>query len=172
MIKNCATCGKKFEAKTNASKYCSEECFKVVRKKRKALQTKTCIVCGKEFFDHPSNMTKTCSKECSIKNRQRDEHKSKIIALVPKAHEVAATHPLTGRFETNVNARSWKIQAPDGQVYECRNLKLWLRNHEDMLDGTVEQAWDGISKIKYSMQGKRKNTVSQWKGWLLLDWGD
>jgi hypothetical protein len=69
-------------------------------------------------------------------------------------------------------ALSWRIQAPDGSIYECHNLLHWLREHEDMLDGTPMQAWNGISKIKYSAQGKRKKPVSQWKGWKLLSWGE
>jgi len=87
-----------------------------------------------------------------------------------KAHEVAKTHPLTGRFETHMHAKTWVIQSPSGEVFECRNLKLWLREHEDMLDGTVKQAWDGITKIKYGMQGKRKHINHQWKGWRLINW--
>jgi hypothetical protein len=71
-----------------------------------------------------------------------------------------------------MHAKEWVIQSPDGKTFRCRNLKLWLREHEDMLEGTVKQAWDGITKIKYSMQGKRKNMSHQWKGWRLLEWGD
>jgi hypothetical protein len=71
-----------------------------------------------------------------------------------------------------MHAKTWCIQAPDGQIYECRNLMLWLEQHADMLDGTVRQAWDGITKIKYSMQGKRKNKSYQWKGWRLIEWAE
>ncbi|MEK8128636.1 hypothetical protein WMW72_12035 [Paenibacillus filicis] len=85
---------------------------------------------------------------------------------------MAALSPLTGRFETHMHAKEWVIQSPDGEIYRCRNLKNWIREHIDMFDGTLNQAWDGIVKIKYSAQGKRKNPVSQWKGWRLLEWGD
>lgn len=86
--------------------------------------------------------------------------------------ESKATLPIFQPDERNMNAKCWVIQAPDGQIYSCRNLKHWLRQHEDMLDGTVQQAWDGISKIKYSMQGKRKNPCYTWKGWKLLSYSE
>ena len=131
---------------------------------------KICLVCGKKFADPASNDTVTCSPECSRVHRQR-LHESGIYAgTTEKAREVAKNHPLTGHFETHVNAKTWRIQSPDGQIYECRNLMLWLDEHSDILDGTVRQAWDGITKIKYSMQGKRKNKSYQWKGWRLLAW--
>jgi hypothetical protein len=118
-------------------------------------------------------MTVTCSLECSRIHRQNLHAKGVYAGTLEKAHEVFPAHPLTGRFETNINAKTWIIQSPDGQIYECRNLKNWLREHVDMLDGTVEQAWDGIAKIKYTMQGKRKKNKShQWKGWKLIAWGE
>lgn len=161
--KTCPVCGKEY---TCRNKYtCSRECFAKFK-----TQKKICIVCGKGFNDPQSNDTLTCCKECSIINRQRK--KEELLKSLGKAHEVISIRPLTGPFETNVNAKEWVIKSPDGQIYKCRNLKLWLREHEEMLDGTVAQAWDGITKIKYSMQGKRKCKSYQWKGWKLLEWGD
>jgi len=134
-------------------------------------QHKTCIVCGTTFADPQSNDTVTCSPDCSKIHRQNLYVKGVNTASLKKAHEALPVHPLTGPFVTNINARDWVIQSPSGQIYECRNLRLWLRDHEDMLDGTVVQAWDGISKIKYTMQGKRKFKSYQWKGWRLISYG-
>jgi len=69
-------------------------------------------------------------------------------------------------------AQCWTIQSPSGVIYECRNLLHFFREHTELIDGTPMQAWDGISKIKYSMQGKRKKCVSQWKGWRLIAWSE
>lgn len=71
-----------------------------------------------------------------------------------------------------MHAKEWVLKAPSGEVFHCRNLKQWLREHADMLDGTVNQAWSGIASIKASALGNRKKKVSQWKGWRLLEWGD
>ncbi|MBU3173344.1 hypothetical protein [Clostridium estertheticum] len=160
----CPVCGKEYDGRNKNA--CSMKCYAIFK-----TNIKKCIVCGKEFNDPQCNDTKTCSKKCSITNR-KNKLLVKTLESLNKAHDVISIRPLTGPFETNINARAWKIQAPDGQIYECRNLKLWLREHENMLDGTVAQAWDGISKIKYTMQGKRKNKSYQWKGWQLIEWGD
>lgn len=133
---------------------------------------KTCVICLTEFPDSPSNMNKTCSEDCSSENRKRLAAVGVNDNALKIAHQMAATSPLTGRFETHMHAKEWVIQAPNGEIFKCRNLKNWLREHDDMLDGTVSQAWDGISKIKYSMQGKRKKHLYQWKGWRLLDYGE
>lgn len=146
---------------------CSRACYAKYK-----TMTKVCVLCGKEFPDPACNDTVTCSPECSSEHRRQLHQSGKYAGALEKAHEVAKTHPLTGRFETHINAKTWRIQAPDGQIYECRNLKLWLEEHQEMLDGTVRQAWDGIAKIKHSMLGKRKNKSYQWKGWRLLEWGD
>lgn len=143
---------------------CSRACYSTYRS-----HFKTCVVCGNSFQDPPSNGTITCSRECSAENRRR---KPEIMAKLEKSHIAIHTHPLTGRFETHVNAKEWVIQSPSGEIFRCRNLKLWLRDHENLLNGTVKQAWDGITKIKYSIQGKRKYPCYQWKGWRLLEWGE
>ncbi|MNB98836.1 hypothetical protein D3C75_460950 [compost metagenome] len=144
---------------------CSRACYSIYRS-----HTKTCVVCGKEFPSPPSSDTVTCGPVCSSENRRLKS--DVLLSSLEKAHIAAATNPLTGRFETHVNAKEWVIQSPTGEIFRCRNLMLWLREHEDMLDGTVRQAWDGITKIKYSMQGKRKHPSRQWKGWRLLEWGE
>ncbi|ASA22057.1 hypothetical protein [Paenibacillus donghaensis] len=94
-------------------------------------------------------------------------------AALEKAHAAQPSNPLTGRFETHVNAKDWVILSPDGTEHRCRNLMLWLREHADLLDGTVIQAFDGFAKMKQTALGKRpKNKSYQWRGWRLKDWGD
>lgn len=164
MDNNCPICGKPKGRNKNA---CSMECYAKLKTNHKI-----CIVCGATFADPQSNPTVTCNAECSKRHRQ-DLYGAGIYEdALAKAHEALPNRPLTGRFETHINAKDWVIQAPDGQKYECRNLKLWLRDHAELLDGTPQQAWDGIAKIKYTMQGKRKNQSHQWKGWRLISWGD
>jgi predicted nucleic acid-binding Zn ribbon protein len=160
----CPICGK---SNGRNLKACSRECYAKLR-----THHKICVVCGSIFADPLANMTVTCSKECSKQHRRDLYNEGKNDASLQKAHEMLGDSPLTGRFETHMHAKEWVIQSPSGDTYKCRNLKNWLREHEDMLDGTVNQAWDGISKIKYSMQGKRKNPSYQWKGWRLNEWGE
>ena len=48
------------------------------------------------------------------------------------------------------------------------DLKFYMKNNSDLFDGTPKQAFDGFSKIKASIQGKRKNPCYTWKGWRLI----
>lgn len=146
---------------------CSHKCYSALRQ-----HMKICVVCGALFPDPPSNATKTCSSECSIEHRKRLAAAGVNEAALAAAHRAIPLRPLTGRYETHVNAKTWVIQAPDGEVYRCRNLKLWLINHAEMLDGTVSQAMDGFVKMKQTMLGKARRPLSQWKGWRLLEWSD
>ena len=67
LIRKCIICGKEFEA-TGSQTTCSGPHYK------------KCVVCGKEFqYDHISNKTQTCSKECWAKGR-----KLKILSQVKK----------------------------------------------------------------------------------------
>lgn len=161
----CPICGAPLGRRNK--KACSRKCYSALRQ-----HTKDCTVCGTAFPCSPSADTVTCSSDCSRQHRKNMAEEGKFDAALTKVHTTMPDHPLTGKFETHVNAKEWVIQSPIGQVYKCRNLKLWLREHEDLLDGTVKQAWDGITKIKYTMQGKRKNPSKSWKGWTLLEWGD
>lgn len=162
--KACPVCQKPLGRNKNA---CSKECYAILRS-----HTRTCVVCQTEFFCPPSSQKKTCSPACSSIWRKSLHQSGLYKESVRTMQRAIPQHPLTGRFPTHVNAKHWVIQDPDGNLHECRNLKNWLRQHEDMLDGTVMQAWDGIAKIKYSMQGKRKNPSSSWKGWRLIEYGD
>ena len=164
-MKICIVCGKPY---TGRNKYtCSRACWAKYRQ-----HTRKCVVCGAKFYVPPSADTVTCSQECSRINRQRLAAEGKCDNGLERAHEARANDPRFQPNEQNISAKDWIVQAPDGTIYKCRNLMNFLREHSDMLDGTVQQAWDGIAKIKYSMQGKRKNPVHQWKGWRLLEWGN
>lgn len=134
-----------------------------------ARNVKICSVCGREFACPPSSSKVCCSPGCSRILRQRNAADGKYDASIHNAQNVSpASHP----GEQNTNAKVWRLQSPKGTIYECYNLKGWLRDHVDLFDGTIMQAWRGITQIKYSMQGKRKFRSSQWKGWRLLTWGD
>lgn len=146
---------------------CSRSCYAIYRSNQKA-----CAVCGKKFYDSKSNDTVCCSPECSKMRRHKLGLQGTFNKGLCSAHKAIQDDPRFLPCENHINAKTWVIQSPDGTIYRCHNLKNWLREHKNMIDGSVNQAWDGISKIKYSMEGKRKFKSYQWKGWRLLDWGD
>ncbi|MCL1982669.1 MAG: helix-turn-helix transcriptional regulator, partial [Clostridiales bacterium] len=122
---------------------------------------RTCSICGQEFHCWPSSQNKTCGKPDCM--RQQRVNVFKAVPNIKIARKICDESPICQANPEYHGAKTWVIQAPNGQIYKCRNLKYWLREHSDMIDGTVQQAWDGITKIKYYNQGKNKKPTYQWK---------
>ena len=160
----CLNCGKD----TGRNKYyCYQKCrVEHIRNKKK------CEVCGKYFYVSPSSEKKTCSKECAHILKSNDGKFGAAKNNVKLAQIAAITSPNSGSFETNAIAKSWKIQSPNGTIYDINNLSLWAKEHEDLLPGTVIQFVGGIRDIKRTKQGKKKRGSQQYKGWELLEWSE
>ncbi|MEJ3719156.1 hypothetical protein WGM54_14135 [Paenibacillus polymyxa] len=135
-------------------------------------QYKICTVCGERFKAGLTSNRKTCSPQCASSNRRTLAKSGLAKKMSKKALELQPSNPLLGRFETHIHAKEWAIKSPEGQVFRCRNLLNWLREHEDMLDGTIKQAFVGFSQIKRSMKGASKRNNRTWKGWTVVDWGE
>ena len=166
IINPCPVCGKdKGKNKLTCSQKCSTE-YKSNKK--------ICVICGAEYRCPPTDYVKTCSAACRKALRQKvfAERKGDYMEAFEKGLEASRASPLHQRDENNIKAKEWVLQSPDGKIYACRNLLNFIRENAEMFDGTIRQAWDGITKIKYGLQGKRKSRSSQWKGWRLLEWGD
>lgn len=73
----CAFCGKTFEAKTKAAKYCSATCKESARIKRNRVEM-TCLHCGRKFMGSPDWGTKYCSTSCALAHG-RVERKFKCV---------------------------------------------------------------------------------------------
>lgn len=159
--KYCLVCGKELTGRQK--KFCSKTCMGLGKQ-----GYKTCVVCGKIFKDSASNGNRCCSKECSKIHRQN-------------LHKTGVYDQALGKMHRNLNkkldeigkenhwiTKHWVISSPEGRIYECNNLLNFIREHQDMFDGTVKQAYDGFQKIKASQEGKRKRPTTQWKGWHLI----
>ena len=158
----CRVCGKPVHRK--GAKYCSYACAALARQ-----HYKRCVICGALYPCPPTNMVRTCSPACSAELRRRQAealgHTDRIKAEAAKY--VAETPP-----EQWQTAKYWELQAPDGTKHCCKNLIEFFRQHEDLIDGTPEQASRGIITVKRTMLGLKKNGCYQWKGWKLLAWDD
>lgn len=165
MAKICKNCGKEYTGKNKY--FCSNPCKGAYRQNKRS-----CVVCGTKFDCPPSSLKKCCSPGCSSKHRQSMHAKGVYSEFVELSKKAKKTHPLLAKGERHINAKRWIIQSPEGKTYECRNLLHWCRENEHLFDGTYRQAWDGLSKVKYTAQGKRKRGSLQWKGWTLLKWED
>lgn len=163
MKRYCKVCGAPLSF-YNQSGYCIHHYHQQHRNYKK------CVVCGKLFPCPPSLNAVCCSSGCSavhMANVARNNPQN-IAAAMKKAE----TSPICQPNENHHGAKTWVLLSPDGTIYRCRNLLHWCRTHADLLDGTPRQAWDGFSKIKYTLQGKRKHPSRTWKGWRLLSYGD
>lgn len=144
---------------------CSRKCYSRYRQ-----HTKICIVCKKEFDSPPTDKVICCSPECTHIRRVQLINEGKYIDATQKMLAGLQIYNANHTGEKHHGAKYWKIQAPDGQIYEVKNLMHFIKCNPELFDGTAKQAFDGFAKIKASYLGKRKNPAYSWKGWRLLEW--
>lgn len=146
------------------------------------MATKECVVCGAEFEAPPSSKKITCSPRCSS-TRKRETHlgkrhpwsddaRARLAARgqtrnLAKGTPAAQQSPIAGPFETNREAKIWRLLSPTGERYEVRNLALFCREHPELFGDEPELAYAGLRQVQAWLQGKTRRRVSQWKGWTL-----
>lgn len=156
--------------------------------------TRECIICGKKFQCYPSDKNVTCSKECR-KERQRrivlkkpvlwgEEAKEKLSQKgqtenLKKGKEAAKKSPKAGRFETNINAKTWILIDPTGKEIIVKNLLLWARENAELFDKekndkSSKQIRAGFAAIAQTIKGNRGTTgkprgATTYKGWTLKE---
>lgn len=151
---------------------------------------KICVVCGKEFFAPKSSKKVTCSDECrrkhsadvkigrefSAETKRKISEKSKgrdTSEIQPLAVEAAKNSPLSGRFETNINALDWHLISPDGKHYQFHSLNFWIRKNCKELFGCepdsreMKNASSGLSGAKRAMLGGSYGCAT-YKGWRVI----
>lgn len=151
---------------------------------------KICIICGKAFFSPPSDKKVTCSQECRreyarIRNSGRifsEQSRKKISDAAKKREmgelqkqgtEAAKKSPKSGRFTTNVNAKSWHLVSPEGKHYYCHSLNYWLRENCRELFGCEPDSREfnnvrsGLSGAKRAAMGRGKYGSVRYKGWAV-----
>jgi len=92
-----------------------------------------------------------------------------------KGAKAAYESPKSGPFETNIHAKNWVIQDPDGNIYNIVNLHNFFReNHELIPNRDYKQACAGFNRIKRTRLGKmpKGKECKTWYGWELITWGD
>ena len=161
--RRCAYCGQPLHR--SGTRYCSRRCAGLARQ-----HYRECAVCGKPFSCAPSADTRTCSPACSAELRRR---KAKSLSQWPKFLVSREEYQQNLSPEEQPRSKGWTLRAPDGAVYECRNLLAFFRANPDLISTSPETAARGIVVIKCSLTGSRKrNKTTQWRGWTLLDWDD
>lgn len=160
---------------------------------------KHCVICGAEFSAPPSDVRRTCSRDCSSKYRSArrkgkphpwsDSAKASARLAAAKTGNLkngtaaAMRLPEGQRGEQNREAKLWCLVSPDGELETVINLLHWARTHaEDYFgfeptDENARRIASGIRQIKRSAEGNiwRKGkpvSISSYKGWQLVGWGD
>ena len=124
--------------------------------------------------------------EVTEETRKKISEKAKSPERLPqqqesakKATAAAQKSPLSGRFETNINAKEWVLMDPTGKTYKCTNLRNWIRNNIKLFTD-IENAEDDqkiVDRISHGLGTAKKNTIAgksgtTWYGWSVIGWGD
>lgn len=100
---------------------------------------------------------------CGIKNQ-------------PLATKAAKQSLKSGKFESNIHAKCWRLVSPGGQVFEIRNLYQFVRNNPHLFSlidtmwkrtggkrGTGGEYCNATAGLLNVTSGKSKT----WKGWTI-----
>lgn len=92
----------------------------------------------------------------------------------PKATEAARKSLKSGKFETNIHAKKWRITSPDNQVFIVTNLYQFVRDHTHLFlpgdvifkrtggkRGTGGEYCNATNGLANASATKRE----MWKGW-------
>lgn len=153
-----------------------------------------CIICGRSFPCYPSDNKVTCSKDCSRERKRRlvksgpvkwGMEARKRASLKGKTGNLALgtaaaqRSPISGRFETNKEAKIWVLVSPSGEEIIVRNLLLWARNNSELFDKppgdkSAVQIANGFKAIAQTMKGNRgvpgkQRGAMSYFGWTLKE---
>lgn len=111
--------------------------------------------------------------------QRSDKCVSKTTYIPPKEQQIKATKsaqksPKSGKCETNIHAKEWRLVSPDGQVFEIRNLYQFVRDNPHLFS-LLDTAWKRTSG-KRGTGGEYCNATAgllnvtskktkSWKGW-------
>lgn len=168
-------------------------CYKAYNGKA-ARNRKICAICGREFECPPSSKKVTCSPKCRREYARRrqtgrnrsEETKAKISTaakgrdlsmLQPLAVEAAKKSPISGRFQTNINAIDWHLVSPEGKHYYFHSLNHWLREHGTELFGCKPDSRE-YNNVRSGLSGAKRATLGKdypcctYKGWRVIPTND
>ena len=140
------------------------------------METKICPNCGNEF----STWKKSCSKFCAMRirwNLTREDMLRAVTPNVKKAGVVASSVTLGSHgFGSNRQglidhscAKSYRLIAPGGSVFEVKNLSEWCRKHIDrfMPDDRPKSKMDLCSRAIAGLSFVACGKTPSWKCWTV-----
>lgn len=96
----------------------------------------------------------------------------------PLATNAAKQSLKSGKFESNIHAKCWRLVSPDGQVFKIRNLYQFVRDNPHLFS-LIDTAWkrtggkrgtggeycNATAGLLNVTSGKAKT----WKGWKITE---
>jgi endogenous inhibitor of DNA gyrase (YacG/DUF329 family) len=196
---SCKVCGK--PVSRLHGKYCSKACQHADPAWRKGppmLPRNICPVCGKE---NPRPHLEYCSRACTLADPKFKEiHLPHLLrgqktSAQPEIRKQAAdkmrgrpqTALLTAKGPAHARAIRFQLRSPDGILYRGRNIRDFVRTHEDLFD-PQDVIWRAMRYSKPSMVigvvrdpelhcraskglgslfGESKYVRFSWKGWTV-----
>lgn len=94
----------------------------------------------------------------------------------PLATEAAKASPISGKFETNIHAKKWKVITPDNKIFIVRNLYQFVRDNgglflpKDVIFKRQGGKRGTGGEYCNATQGLRQAASSgrSWKGWTCM----
>jgi len=87
----------------------------------------------------------------------------------------ALKNPKLQATDQHIAAKVWRLRSPEGNVYEFRNLKKFVREHEDLFeaedmiwkerDGKANPAWCRAFQALGRPRPTCAKHLSEWHGW-------
>ncbi len=87
----------------------------------------------------------------------------------------ALKNPKLRATDQHIAAKEWVLRAPDGQLHTFRNLKKWVREHEDLfeaedviwkeMNGKANQAWCRAFQALGRLRPSSSKHLPEWKDW-------
>lgn len=170
-VKTCEICGMVFQSPPSdktvtCSPGCREEKLRRLALATRPKNMKKCACCSREFADSPSNSRVTCRRrECTA--WARSAHANPDYEAMRRG---IAASPLLQPDERHVNAREWRLVAPDGTLYVFRNLRNFVRTHRELFDEDQLRVsgsrTDPIACLKLGhLRPGAKRPWKSWHGW-------
>ena len=178
--KSCIVCGKDFIVRpceaavfvTCSSIPCRREAQRQKMIARWSTRPKyTCVICGKSFFASPSAHVRTCSSKKCIKELHRRDAAGRPHMLEVMRAGVKKS-PILQPDEKHINARDYALRAPDGAVYQGRNLSLFVREHANFFEDFDMRPMSDTTyaaSMLSTLRPTRKRPHREWKGWTWAD---
>lgn len=87
----------------------------------------------------------------------------------------ALKNPKLNATDSHIAAKEWTLLAPNGQRYQFRNLKKFVREHADLFDaedviwkepeGKPNQAWCRAFQALSRLRPTCSKVLGEWNGW-------